>query len=339
MSEKESEEGEKESEKKLRWKRENYFLNSRLTGCQDATEKRDTQDQRPRPDPCPIHVARSIKATHTHNGRGSGKGARTNTLRTHSKGTCRKSGGGQGAGGDGYRVTVEFKLQIRRRFFMHFSLAEIKPSERCAGTNLQTSRVESRQPEQSTRTARTARDNWSRQAGSKESDAALTFWRQNKKATATRMKAQLNANIIVSVFGATGRQGRSWSSSRSRSRSRSRRWSSRRSRRRQRCRQRPYSETFSKREKVTNWPSCLVPLYSRSASLLCPLPTPSFPCFPARLNAFRFLFIFYSNVATKMAQTLRSYLCFFLLSIAKQKNGKVCYQTLLLYIYMYIYIV
>jgi len=28
-----------------------------------------------------------------------------------------------------------------------------------------------------------------------------------------------------------------------------------------------------------------------------------------QLNAFRFLFIFYSNVATKMAQTLRSYLC------------------------------
>lgn len=151
------------------------------------------------------------------------------------------------------------------------------------------------------------------------------------------MKAQLNANIIVSVFGATGRQGRSWSSSRSRSRSRSRRWSSRRSRRRQRCRQRPYSDTFSKREKVTNWPSCLVPLYSRSASLLCPLPTPSLPCFPARLNAFRFLFIFYSNVATKMAQTLRSYLCFFfLLSIAKQKNGKVCYETLL-YTFIYIY--
>lgn len=152
------------------------------------------------------------------------------------------------------------------------------------------------------------------------------------------MKAQLNANIIVSVFGATGRQGRSWSSSRSRSRSRSRRWSRRRSRRRQRCRQRPYSETFSKREKVTNWPSCLVPLYSRSASLLCPLPTPSLPCFPARLNAFRFLFIFYSNVATKMAQTLRSYLCFFFFfPLRNKKNGKVCYQTLLLYIYVYIY--
>jgi len=27
---------------------------------------------------------------------------------------------------------LEFKLQIRRRFFMHFSLAKIKPSERCA---------------------------------------------------------------------------------------------------------------------------------------------------------------------------------------------------------------
>lgn len=150
------------------------------------------------------------------------------------------------------------------------------------------------------------------------------------------MKAQLNANIIVSVFGATGRQGRSWSSSRSRSRSSSRRWSRRRSRRRQRCRQRPYSETFSKREKVTNWPSCLVPLYSRSASLLCPLPTPSLPCFPARLNAFRFLFIFYSNVATKMAQTLRSYLCFFLLLHCETKKRKGLLRNVAIYIYIYI---
>lgn len=150
------------------------------------------------------------------------------------------------------------------------------------------------------------------------------------------MKAQLNAKIIVSVFGATGRQGSS--------RSRSRTWSKRRklSRRRSSRRQRPYSETFSKREKVTNWPSCLVPLYSRSPSLLFTSLPPLYllhtPASSARLNAFRFLFIFYSNVATKMAQTLRSYLCFFFFFyIAKQKKTE-RFATKRYYIYTYMYI-
>lgn len=142
------------------------------------------------------------------------------------------------------------------------------------------------------------------------------------------MKAQLNANIIVSVFGTTGRQG----SSRSRSRSRSRRWSRRRSRRRQR----PYTETFSKCEKVTNWPSCLVPLYSRSPSLLYPLPTTSLPsthpCFFCSTKCIS-VFIHILFKCGNQNGTNTQLFMFFFFYIAKQKRTerfatKRCYKII-----------